>query len=239
MKLLIANRGEIAIRIARAAAELGMPTVAVLLHRRQPVVARPSSRRGRRACGAPVRVRTSTASSSLPSPGTTAATPCTRATGSWPRTPRSPGAAPRPASPSSARRRRRWSCSATRSAPGRSPSRQGVPVVRRASPRRSTRRRPRRSSPSLPAGSAMIIKAVAGGGGRGHARRARAATRWPRPSSGRRSEAATAFGNGDVYVERLVERARHIEVQIAGDDDGIGRSASATATAASSAATRS
>ena len=35
-----------------------------------------------------------------------------------------------------------------------------------------------------------------------------------------RSEAATAFGNGDVYVERLVERARHIEVQIVGDDDG-------------------
>ena len=35
-----------------------------------------------------------------------------------------------------------------------------------------------------------------------------------------RSEAAAAFGNPDVYVERLVQRARHIEVQIAGDDSG-------------------
>ena len=36
-----------------------------------------------------------------------------------------------------------------------------------------------------------------------------------------RSEAAASFGNGDVYVERLIDRARHIEVQVAGDDTGV------------------
>lgn len=34
------------------------------------------------------------------------------------------------------------------------------------------------------------------------------------------SEAMSAFGNGDVYVERLIRHARHIEVQIVGDGQG-------------------
>ena len=34
------------------------------------------------------------------------------------------------------------------------------------------------------------------------------------------SEAKAAFGNGDVYVEKLIERARHIEVQVVGDAGG-------------------
>ncbi len=63
---------------------------------------------------------------------------------------------------------------------------------------------------------AMMIKAVAGGGGRGmrlvrHGDDVAAA--WERA----RSEAATAFGSPAVYVEALIERARHIEVQIVGD----------------------
>ena len=63
---------------------------------------------------------------------------------------------------------------------------------------------------------AMMIKAVAGGGGRGirpvHPGDDVAAA-WERS----RSEAQAAFGNPAVYVESLVERARHIEVQIVGD----------------------
>ncbi|HAN08085.1 MAG TPA: hypothetical protein DCP89_06245, partial [Acidimicrobiaceae bacterium] len=35
------------------------------------------------------------------------------------------------------------------------------------------------------------------------------------------SEAKAAFGNGDVYVEKLVEAARHIEIQIIGDGDQV------------------
>ena len=35
------------------------------------------------------------------------------------------------------------------------------------------------------------------------------------------SEARAAFGNGDVYVEQLMARARHIEVQVLGDSSGL------------------
>ena len=73
---------------------------------------------------------------------------------------------------------------------------------------------------SLPAGSSMIVKAVAGGGGRGM-RVVREASEVADAVERARSEAAASFGNGDVYVERLVDRARHIEVQVAGDDTGV------------------
>ena len=67
--------------------------------------------------------------------------------------------------------------------------------------------------------AAVMVKAIAGGGGRGMrpvtdpAHLAAAMERC-------RSEASQAFGNGDVYVERLFPRARHIEVQILGDGTG-------------------
>lgn len=66
----------------------------------------------------------------------------------------------------------------------------------------------------------MMIKAVAGGGGRGM-RPVRpgddVAAAWERS----RSEANAAFGNPSVYVEALIERARHIEVQIIGDGSAV------------------
>ena len=65
-------------------------------------------------------------------------------------------------------------------------------------------------------GGAMIIKAVAGGGGRGTRAVSREAEIEPAYQRCR-SEAKAAFGCGDVYVERYIDRARHIEVQILGD----------------------
>ena len=65
-------------------------------------------------------------------------------------------------------------------------------------------------------GAAMIIKAVGGGGGRGMRvveRVEDVAESWARC----RSEAKAAFGVEGVYVERFMPRARHIEVQIIGD----------------------
>ena len=62
----------------------------------------------------------------------------------------------------------------------------------------------------------MMIKAVAGGGGRGM-RLVRTAGELEAAYERCISEATAAFGLGDVYVERLIERARHIEVQIIGD----------------------
>ena len=67
--------------------------------------------------------------------------------------------------------------------------------------------------------TSMIIKAVAGGGGRGM-RVVRDAAGIEEAFARASSEAQAAFGNGDVYVEQYVENAKHIEVQIIGDGSG-------------------
>jgi len=73
---------------------------------------------------------------------------------------------------------------------------------------------------SLPQGAAMMIKAVAGGGGRGM-RVVRAAEEIAPAIASAGREALAAFGDGGLYAERLIERARHIEVQIAGGRTGV------------------
>jgi len=72
---------------------------------------------------------------------------------------------------------------------------------------------------SLGGGAAIMIKAVAGGGGRGM-RPVHHLDELGEAFERCRSEAEAAFGNGDVYVERLIPRARHLEVQIIGDGTG-------------------
>ena len=68
-------------------------------------------------------------------------------------------------------------------------------------------------------GGAIMIKALAGGGGRGM-RIVRHAAEIDEAYARCESEARAAFGNGAVYVEELMPRARHIEVQIVGDGVG-------------------
>ncbi|MCU0618958.1 MAG: acetyl-CoA carboxylase biotin carboxylase subunit [Gemmatimonadaceae bacterium] len=68
-------------------------------------------------------------------------------------------------------------------------------------------------------GFPVIIKAAAGGGGKGM-RVARDADDFMRSFALARSEALSAFGNGDVYVEKYLLRPRHIEFQILGDAHG-------------------
>ena len=68
-------------------------------------------------------------------------------------------------------------------------------------------------------GFPVIIKASAGGGGKGM-RVARDVDDFARSFQLARSEALSAFGNGDVYVEKYLERPRHIEFQIMGDRHG-------------------
>lgn len=72
---------------------------------------------------------------------------------------------------------------------------------------------------ALDAGKAMIIKAVGGGGGRGM-RIIRTREEIDTALARCAAEAESAFGNGTLYVEALVERARHIEVQIVADENG-------------------
>ena len=68
-------------------------------------------------------------------------------------------------------------------------------------------------------GYPLLVKAAAGGGGRGMRRVASAADLPVALADGSR-EAASAFGDGSVYLEREIVPARHIEVQLLGDDTG-------------------
>lgn len=68
-------------------------------------------------------------------------------------------------------------------------------------------------------GFPVIIKAAAGGGGKGM-RVARDPEDFARSFQLARSEALSAFGNGDVYVEKFLERPRHVEFQVMGDSKG-------------------
>ena len=68
-------------------------------------------------------------------------------------------------------------------------------------------------------GFPVIIKAAAGGGGKGM-RVARSEAEFSRSFSLARSEALSAFGNDDVYVEKYLARPRHVEFQILGDTHG-------------------
>ena len=68
-------------------------------------------------------------------------------------------------------------------------------------------------------GYPLLLKASAGGGGRGM-RTVRTPDRLAEAIDEARRESASAFGDGTLYVERLLVRPRHIEVQIMADDAG-------------------
>ena len=215
--LLVANRGEIAIRVMRAAAELGIRTVAVhgedderCLHTRRADAVRPLRGRG----AAPYLDAAQLVEAAVES-GCDAVHPgygflSERA--AFARACEEAGLAfvgPRPETLDlfGDKTRARELAEA-----------HGVPVVEGVS-RAVDAREARAFLASLPPGAGMVIKAVAGGGGRGmrvvmDADGVEAA--WERC----RSEAAQAFGDPAVYVERLLPRARHVEVQVAGDEDG-------------------
>jgi len=72
---------------------------------------------------------------------------------------------------------------------------------------------------SLGPHGALMIKAIAGGGGRGM-RAVRSEAELEAAYDRCRSEAQQAFGSGDLYVEQMVALARHIEVQVIGDGSG-------------------
>ena len=65
----------------------------------------------------------------------------------------------------------------------------------------------------------MLIKAVAGGGGRGM-RVASNDLALKSALQQAQAEAEAAFGNGDVYLEKYIEHPRHVEVQVLADHHG-------------------
>ena len=68
-------------------------------------------------------------------------------------------------------------------------------------------------------GYPVLLKAAAGGGGKGM-RRVDSEAELEAAMRGAASEAERAFGSAEIYLEKLIERPRHIEVQVLGDEYG-------------------
>jgi acetyl-CoA carboxylase biotin carboxylase subunit len=68
-------------------------------------------------------------------------------------------------------------------------------------------------------GYPVMLKAAAGGGGKG-IRKVLSKDELPQHFSSAQQEAKAAFGNDEMYIEKIVYPARHIEVQILGDSFG-------------------
>jgi acetyl-CoA carboxylase biotin carboxylase subunit len=68
-------------------------------------------------------------------------------------------------------------------------------------------------------GYPVLLKASAGGGGKGM-RRVDNESELKSAMRAASSEAERAFGSGEIYLEKLIERPRHIEVQVLGDEHG-------------------
>ena len=93
----------------------------------------------------------------------------------------------------------------------------GVPVVPGETPEDQSDEGVRRAVVRV--GLPALVKASAGGGGKGM-RHVRSPDEIADAVEAARREALAAFGDGTLYVERLIERPKHIEVQIFGDTHG-------------------
>ena len=216
-KLLIANRGEIAVRILRAAAELGMRTVAVFsqddaesLHRRSADESHALAKAGAAAyldIDAILRAAKDTGCDAVHpgygflSENAAFARRCAEANLTF--------VGPRP---------EMLALFGNKAHARATAERLGVPILSGTSEPTSLSEVVDFFN-ALPAGGAMLIKAIGGGGGRGM-RVVRRREELEDAYARCQSEARAAFGNGDVYVEQLLPRARHIEVQIVGDGSG-------------------
>jgi acetyl/propionyl-CoA carboxylase alpha subunit/acetyl-CoA carboxylase carboxyltransferase component len=217
-KLLIANRGEIAVRIARTAAEMGLPTVAVFseddaasLHTRKTdeAVGLKGSGPGAYLDIAQVTAAAKAAGCDAVHPGygflsenAAFARACAEAgltfVGPTPETLELFGDKARA-------RALAIQC--------------GVPVLEGTEGATSLQAA-EVFFKGLGKGAAVMVKAVAGGGGRGM-RPVTDLAELPAAFERCASEAKAAFGNGDLYVERFLARARHIEVQVVGDGETV------------------
>ncbi|HET6638642.1 MAG TPA: biotin carboxylase N-terminal domain-containing protein, partial [Gemmatimonadota bacterium] len=93
----------------------------------------------------------------------------------------------------------------------------GVPVVPGTPGAIDEERKARLAAEEI--GFPVLVKAAAGGGGKGM-RVARDAEEFASAFPQARREAEAAFGDGRVYIERFLERPRHIEIQVLGDRQG-------------------
>ena len=216
-KLLIANRGEIAIRIARTAAEMGIATVAVFaeddaesLHARSANEAAPLKGSGARAyldIGQIVAVAKATGCDAIHpgygflSENATFALDCADEGLTF------VGPAPQT-----------LALFGDKTAALGLASRLDIPTLPGTRGRTSLEEADA-FLVELGDGGAVMLKALAGGGGRGMRpvmRREDLADAFARCAS----EAKAAFGDGSLYAEQFFPKARHVEVQIVGDGSG-------------------
>ena len=205
--LLVANRSEIAIRVFRAATELGIRTVAIYSHEDRFALHRFKADEAYQVGkpGEPIRAYLDIDEHRRARAGRTASTPSTPATASCPRTPSFADACVRErASPSSARPRGPRAARRQGRGPRGRPARPACRSCRRRGDLPADPAEARRLAEKL--GYPVIVKAAMGGGGRGMrvAARPRRARRGARagPARGR-----AAFGVADVFLEKS-RRAR-------------------------------
>ncbi len=213
-KVLIANRGEIALRVIRACRELGLPTVAVYSEAdRESLHVRFADED---VCIGPPRPT----DSYLNIPRIIAAAEITGADAIHPgygflaENPDFAEICERSdivfVGPTSEQIRRMGDKIEAR----RTMTKAGVPVVPGTEEALTDARLARKLAEEI--GFPVMIKAKAGGGGKGM-RIARSAVEFDGLFTMAAREAEASFGNGDLYVEKLVEGARHVEIQVLGD----------------------
>ncbi|HEX7078559.1 MAG TPA: biotin carboxylase N-terminal domain-containing protein [Candidatus Eisenbacteria bacterium] len=212
-KALVANRGEIAIRICRTLREMGIPSVAVYS----------DADRGaphRRAADESVRIGPPAPAESYLD--TAAILDAARTTGADAIHPGygflSQSAAFSRAcaeagvvfiGPSAESMERLGDKESSR----RAAARMGVPVVPGVE---DVPDAARAAAEAARIGYPVLLKAAGGGGGRGM-RRVEKAEELPAAFQGARREAVAAFGNGRLFVEKVIHPARHVEIQVLGD----------------------
>ena len=216
-RLLIANRGEIAVRIARACRELGIESVAVCssidVHAphvraadRYVTIGPPHPRDSYLSVGALIdAARDAGADAIHPGYGFLSESPamadaCADAGLTWV----GPPAGVIAALGSKTEARRLMAAAGVPIVPGRTPDDQSDAGLADA---------------ARQIGYPLLVKASAGGGGRG-LRRVDHPDNLLDATTEARREAESAFADGDLYIERLLDRPRHIEVQILADHHG-------------------
>ncbi len=217
-KLLVANRSEIAIRVFRSATELGIPTVAIYSHEDRYALHRFKADEAYRIgkTGEPIR-------SYLDIPGIVALAKEIKADAIH------PGYGFLSERPEFAR-----ACAAAgikfvgpsvacleslgdKTAAREIAQKSNVPVLGGTAQSIETLAEARRLAVEI--GYPVMIKAAKGGGGRGM-RAVNSAAEFDQAFESARNEAQTAFGCPDVFLEKFISRAKHIEVQLLGDEHG-------------------
>ena len=233
-KVLIANRGEVALRVMRACKELGVKTVAVYSTEDENTY--PVQYADEKVCIGPAQAAKSylVMSNIIEAARITGARLFTPATAFWPKTPTCRACVDNdivfigPSAECIERMGDKSSARETMKACG-------VPTVPGSDGCIDTVEEARQFAERV--GYPVLIKATAGGGGKGM-REVHDPAELESHYKAARAEAGAAFGNDEVYLEKLVLRPRHVEVQVLADDFG-NNVACASATALCSVATRS